>query len=254
MALMCTGRAAVLAAIVVLVGPALAASQGRGAQIMGHATDTTRSALPGVVVTVTGRDFRSQALSQADGRFAVPDVPPGAYVIRGELPGFEAAIRNVAVTSNGTVDVSLILEVGGLCEVDYVIQPFADVVVEATAIVHARIINVEPAGTLKGRCGNAVTYTGIVIETLKSRAVDQRAQVIRWVEDKPDREHQPGHDYIALVNWDAAHSRYDAGDGSYVFPIEDGRVESSPDHFAEINGATIDDVTNKIRRILRNGR
>jgi hypothetical protein len=176
-------------------------------------------------------------------------------MILGELPGFEAASRQVAVTtSNGTVDVSLVLEVGGLCEVDYVIQPFADVVVEAAAIVHARIINVEPTGTLKGRCGSAVTYTASVIDTLKARGVDEQQQVIRWVEDKHQSEQQPGHDYIVFLNWDAAHWRYVAGGGHYVFPIEDGRVESSSDYFAEINGDTIDHVTDTIRAILRNGR
>lgn len=244
-----------LTAIVVFLASASVAPQARGGHVVGFVTDESGTALPGVRVSVGDGNVRPDAVTGPDGRFDLANVPPGTYTMTGEIPGFESGSRPVTITTtNGTVEISLVLRPAALCEVQHVGLPFRDAVVDSAAIVQARIIGVEPTPA-DGRCpSNAVTYTATVIETLKARDVDTRGSMIRWVEDKHEREPEAGHDYIVFLNWDVPHSRYDAGDGLYVFSIEGDRVKSPYDYLPDINGNTVDHVTGLIRAALRNRR
>ena len=90
-------RLYVLALIVLL--PALSAAQGGGAgttgTIVGRVTDASDSLLPGVTVTASSPSMIGQQTQTtgANGTYRFPAVPPGAYTLTFELPGFNTVKR-----------------------------------------------------------------------------------------------------------------------------------------------------------------
>jgi len=68
-------------------------SQGVLGSISGRITDATGAALPNVALTLTNTSTGQQkaAKSGPDGYYSFPDLMPGNYSLRAELPGFEAA-------------------------------------------------------------------------------------------------------------------------------------------------------------------
>jgi len=85
--------------------------------ITGEVKDTNGAMLVGVRITAkeveTGNTRTT--LSEGEGRFVFPGLPVGIYELRAELAGFEPLMRpNVNLTVNDTVDVLLVLKVGGL--------------------------------------------------------------------------------------------------------------------------------------------
>src|ERR1700685_2367569 len=72
--------------------PQIALGQGETTSaIVGQVTDATNAAIPGVAVTVTNREtgFERGAKTDAEGRFAFPQLKPGSYVVRAEAEGFQ---------------------------------------------------------------------------------------------------------------------------------------------------------------------
>lgn len=64
----------------------------RPGQIVGRVTDATGAEIPGVTVTVTGPDgIPRTATSDADGVYALQNVPSGRVTVTGALEGFRAA-------------------------------------------------------------------------------------------------------------------------------------------------------------------
>ena len=77
-----------------------AAPSAAGPGVHGRIVDQTGDALPGVVVTLAqpGHDPSSHAaITDAAGMFAI-DCPPGRYLLRAELSGFQPVDRHVDVT------------------------------------------------------------------------------------------------------------------------------------------------------------
>jgi hypothetical protein len=68
--------------------------QAQGASIIGTVTDETKAVLPGVTVTATdvasGEQFT--VTTNEKGEYRLRTVPPGAYTLRAELPGFSALV------------------------------------------------------------------------------------------------------------------------------------------------------------------
>jgi hypothetical protein len=89
--------AAAALAVLLLVTPAFA--QPAVAALSGRITDPQSSPAPGATVTARNVDtaVRFTSISGADGRYALPMVPPGSYEITVELPGF-APWRAAGVT------------------------------------------------------------------------------------------------------------------------------------------------------------
>src|SRR3954469_332019 len=111
-----------LAAVALMAMFAMAFSSGVSAQettgtLRGRIVDPQGLALPGVTVTVTGPQGVKSVPTEADGRFTLPFLTPGAYSVRAELQGFKAAEqRNVTVSLGQTVDLNLKMEIGGVTE------------------------------------------------------------------------------------------------------------------------------------------
>jgi hypothetical protein len=80
------------AVLCVLLFPAELLAQGETTSaIVGQVTDATNAAIPGVAVTVTNREtgFERGAKTDAEGRFAFPQLKPGSYLVRAEAGGFQ---------------------------------------------------------------------------------------------------------------------------------------------------------------------
>jgi hypothetical protein len=102
--------------IALLSAGSLAAQETTG-QIEGRIVDAQSLPVPGVTVTATGPQGEKITITDADGRYTVPFLTPGAYQLRAELQGFKTIQKNdVSVSLGRTVDVGLQLEIGEISE------------------------------------------------------------------------------------------------------------------------------------------
>lgn len=94
-----------------------AAQESTSGAITGRVVDGQGLPVPGAAVTVTGPQGAKSAVTDADGRFNMPFLTPGAYAVRAELPGFKAVERqNIAVSLGQRLELNLTLEVGAVTE------------------------------------------------------------------------------------------------------------------------------------------
>ena len=147
-------RMTIAGALVTMLATGNAVAQVRSwGHVVGRVTDASGAVLPGVRVIVTGGGMRRQAVSGADGRFDVSDVPPGSWDMTAELPGFTQGRRRIAVTTpDSVVDASLSLDVGPFCIADYIDVGFDEGVAVSAAILHVRVDKVEPTSASKSVC------------------------------------------------------------------------------------------------------
>src|SRR5262245_29848168 len=85
--------------------PSIWAQESASSGIVGQVTDSTRGALPGATVTVTntGTNAQRSAVTDSEGRFTIPNLPPATYTIRIELSGFQAAELKDVTLRNGEI-------------------------------------------------------------------------------------------------------------------------------------------------------
>ena len=95
----------------------LAAAQETTGTIAGRLVDTQGLAVPGATVTATGPQGARTTVTDASGRFTLPLLTPGVYMVRTELQGFRSLEqRNVTVSLGQTITLDLEMQVGGLTE------------------------------------------------------------------------------------------------------------------------------------------
>ena len=113
---------AMLALTLFLAAPslALAQSQATTAEINGRILDSQGGALPGVTVTATSPQtgYMRDTVSNVEGLFSLPLLPPGTYEVTAELSGF-ATFRQqgVRATVGATITLNPTLTVAGVQEV-----------------------------------------------------------------------------------------------------------------------------------------
>jgi len=107
-------------AVMMIIPVAAAAQVGQTAVLTGTVTDTSGAAIPGVTVTVTGPAIIGGARSvvtEADGTYRFPNLPPGLYSVTYELQGFTTGKRdNVRLLLGQTISADQTLSVGALTE------------------------------------------------------------------------------------------------------------------------------------------
>src|SRR5688572_3193608 len=92
----------VLAAVCMMALPAVARAQSQAttAEINGRVVDAQGGVLPGVTVTAKSEatGYTRTTVTNEEGFFALPLLPPGQYELLIELPGFATAKRAVPLT------------------------------------------------------------------------------------------------------------------------------------------------------------
>ena len=126
-----TGWAALAAAFLIVPALVPALQAQTTATISGTVADASGGVLPGVTVVVTNSatGLNRSGVTGAEGRFAIPSLPPGRYDLRAELQGFTPHRRqglDVAVAE--TLALVITLQVGAVT--------VEDVVVGATPLVN----------------------------------------------------------------------------------------------------------------------
>jgi hypothetical protein len=111
-------RAAVTLLLVCLAVPALAQSQATTAEFNGRVVDAQGGVLPGVTVTARSEatGYVRTAVTNDEGLFSLPLLPPGAYVVSMELAGFATGERRAVLTVGASVTVNQTLQVTGVAE------------------------------------------------------------------------------------------------------------------------------------------
>jgi hypothetical protein len=105
--------------------------------ISGVVTDAQGSPLPGVTVTVSSPNLMGtrSAVTEADGTYRFPALPPGDYTVKAELAGFNTVLReNIRLTTTTRLTVDIAMEQSALEE-------------EVTIIAQAPTVDVKSAET-----------------------------------------------------------------------------------------------------------
>jgi hypothetical protein len=123
---------AFLLALVLAVGVVAAAQETTGT-ISGLITDAQGLGVPGATVTVTGPQGARETVTDGEGRYRLPLLVPGIYLVRSELSGFRTVeAKDIAVTLGATATVNLKMEVGQVTEVVEVLAASSTVDIRAT--------------------------------------------------------------------------------------------------------------------------
>src|SRR5262245_44764586 len=107
-----------LAAFLLLAGASASAQQST-ARLSGRVTDQSSGVLPGVTVTVTQTDtgFTRTDVTDANGSYVLPNLPPGPYRLEVSLTGFRSyAQTGIVLQVAGTPEINVVLTVGALEE------------------------------------------------------------------------------------------------------------------------------------------
>jgi len=112
-----------LASLVVaslLLIPAIASpQQSASSGLVGQVTDSSQAAIPGATVTVTnvGTNAQRSVMTDAEGRFSVPALPPATYHIKVELQGFRTAeLSNFVLRQGETARPTITLGIATVSE------------------------------------------------------------------------------------------------------------------------------------------
>jgi hypothetical protein len=100
-------------------GAFVAEAQVTTGTIAGRVLDSQGGTMPGVTLTARQIEtaFQRTALSDAQGRYTLPALPPGAYELRAELAGFRPLVRGgITLTIGQTAVVDLVMQVGDVAE------------------------------------------------------------------------------------------------------------------------------------------
>src|SRR5215212_952564 len=98
----------------------LAASLASAQTLAGSVRDTSGAVLPGVSVEASSSALIEKArtaVSDSNGQYQIPNLPPGAYRITFTLTGFSTVIREgVNISGAGVISINADLRVGALSE------------------------------------------------------------------------------------------------------------------------------------------
>jgi hypothetical protein len=116
---MVTRSIVIVVASVALATPIPALAQSERGTITGIVQDTTKAAIPGVLVKVinTATNATTDAVSSVSGAFSASNLPPGLYRIEASLTGFQSAnIDGIRLTAGATARVDVTLNLGAIAE------------------------------------------------------------------------------------------------------------------------------------------
>jgi Carboxypeptidase regulatory-like domain len=114
----CCRLAGVLSALLLLATAANLSAQTTG-RIQGQILDAQAAVVPGATVTITSPALQGELtqVTDADGRFRFPSVPPGRYLVKAELTNFKTFEQpNVDVGLDRTVTLPITMQLASVAE------------------------------------------------------------------------------------------------------------------------------------------
>jgi hypothetical protein len=139
---------AVFAALLLTLMAVSAFAQIQSSTLYGNVVGNDGAALPGVTVTLTGVGAPQVVVTDEQGRFRFPNLPPGTYTLKAELAGYGTATRaGIGVRLGASPDVTLTLN--------------PSVAQTITVTAEAPLIDVRKTGT-------GATMSKIELETIPS--------------------------------------------------------------------------------------
>lgn len=113
----CCRLAGILAALGFLIAGSNVSAQTTG-RIQGQVMDAQDAVLPGVTITITSPSLQGTLteVTDADGRFRFPSVPPGRYTVKAELANFKTFEQPVEVGLDRTATVPITLQLASVAE------------------------------------------------------------------------------------------------------------------------------------------
>jgi hypothetical protein len=117
-------------AVAALGAPAAFAQGGVASTLNGTVTDSSGAVIPGATIIVKRADtgVTTEAVSNGEGQFTVPQLAPGKYSVTVTLAGFKTAtVNDVELNAGVSAGIAVKLEVGGI-EEQVVVQAGAEVV------------------------------------------------------------------------------------------------------------------------------
>jgi len=109
-------RLLVFTALLLCLGTSMLAQA--TSSLRGKVADAQGGALPGVTVVLANTEtaFNRQVVTDETGSYSLLQVPPGAYTITAELPGFQTASAKIALQVNTPATLDLKMDIGGITE------------------------------------------------------------------------------------------------------------------------------------------
>lgn len=109
---------AALLLLMILAAASSPRAQAPTGTIAGTVTDSTGAVLADAKIDIVNRDTRLARVvaTSAEGLYGAPALPPGRYVVTGEVPGFRRIERTIDVEAGTTTTVDLRLALGDVSE------------------------------------------------------------------------------------------------------------------------------------------
>jgi len=184
--------------------------------------------LSGVRVTIDGLKTHVEVSTNDAGRFVAPNLAPGSYAVKADLPGYVMEARDhVSIAGGATTSADFTLHPACLEEGSYVDGGLNWGLQAAEAVVYLRIAAVSDPDRwiVNGQCIVGVDHTATVLSILNmgpdSGEVTKTIHIVRdgrvaW---------KPGEEYVSFLRWEPAIGRYRPIAGPiFMIPVQDGRV------------------------------
>src|SRR6187397_1716688 len=113
------GLAILVLAALLALSSVVSAQQSASSGLAGLVTDSSQAAIPGATVTVTnvGTNAQRTTVTDGEGRFSIPALPPATYHIKVELQGFQTAeLPNFVLRQGETARPTLTLGIATVAE------------------------------------------------------------------------------------------------------------------------------------------
>ena len=135
---------AVMALLLFLLSPFVLSQSKETGAIEGAVTDMEKAPLPGVAVTLTSPNLMGtrSALTDDNGLFRFPALPPGTYAVKVEMPGFRMVIREgIRLTTTTRLSVDIVLQQASVAEEVTVIGEAPTVDIKSTESASVTMTN-----------------------------------------------------------------------------------------------------------------
>ena len=202
---------AVLALLVVsLAVPLWGQAAGTG-RLSGRVTTTRGDALPGVTMTLEGRNTSVTAVTGNDGRFEIETFVDGStvYTLKAVLPGFRDISRSGVRATPG--DETVLPDIAlreGCGDLDLVVnRGFAADAADASMVAHVRIESIATTREWEGEYGCTIANEATAFVLSDTLGEPQRRIGI-LISARHAARYEAGYEAVVALTWDAVAKRY----------------------------------------------